>query len=81
VADREDRTKAKAAEEATQDRDEAPAASEPPATTPSRAPAHAPRRSGPRAIVVLLVLATAVAVYVRWHEDIARFVGQYLHPG
>jgi hypothetical protein len=48
---------------------------------PSRAPAHGTRRSAPRAIVILLVLATVVAVYVRWHEDILRFVSQYIHPG
>jgi hypothetical protein len=67
--------------EAREDREEAAAAAEPRPATPSRRPARRTRRSGPSAIVVLLLLATAVAVYVRWHEDIARFVGQYLHGG
>jgi hypothetical protein len=60
-----------AAEEA--DRDRAPAAPRSPR------PAAAARSTGPRALLLLLVIATSVAVYIRWHETIARFVWQYMH--
>jgi hypothetical protein len=66
---------------APEEREEPAAAAKPQPATPSHAPAHGTRRSAPRAIVILLVLATAVAVYVRWHDDIVRFVSQYIHPG
>ncbi len=48
---------------------------------PSKAPAKAtpPARTRPRAVVVLLLLATAVVVYLRWHDTIARFVSQFMH--
>jgi hypothetical protein len=50
-----------------------------PAAAQSPRPAAAARSTGPRALLVLLVIATGVAVYIRWHETIARFVWQYLH--
>jgi hypothetical protein len=79
---------APAAEREAETREEAPAEREEAAASPearpaksAQGPAPRARRSGPRVIVVLLVLATAVAVYVRWHEDIARFVEQLMRSG
>jgi hypothetical protein len=72
---------AKGEEAPPKKREKPAAAAESKPAAPSRSPAKETRRSGPRAIVVLLVLATAAAVYVRWHEDIVRFVSQYIHPG